>query len=127
MSDKNYDQFKAVVNMCQMPCAILSVEKRADGTCGDIIMLATNSSFSMTGESVEGKPYTEKLPKDPKFEAILFDAAWKGEHYCSYVDTTRIYGYWTENIIIPLSRDEDSNVGYCQFMYNLTKEMDAGK
>ncbi len=127
MTDKNYEQFKTIVNMCQMPCAVFSVEKKDDGTCGDITMVATNDFFSMTGESVEGKPYTEKLPKDPKFEDIVFNAAFKGEHYCSYIDTTRIYGYWTENIIIPLKCDENSNVGYCQFMYNLTRDMDAGK
>ena len=127
MSDNNYESFKSLVNLCAMPCAVISVEKRADGSIGDIIMVATNSTFSMTGEDVEGKPYTEKLPKDPKFEAILFDAAWNNEHFTSYVDTTRLYGYWTQNIIVPLSHDEDSNVGYCQFMYSLTKEMDSGK
>ena len=127
MSDQNYESFKSLVNMCDMPCAVLSVEKKPDGTCGNIITLAANASFSMTGEDVEGMLYTEKLPKDPKFEAIVFNAAWKKEHYCSYIDTTRIYGYWTQNILIPLHHDEDSNIGYCQFMYNLTKEMDAGK
>ena len=127
MSDQNYESFKSLVNLCTMPCAVLSVEKKADGNCGEIRMIATNSIFSMTGEDVEGKLYTEKLPKDPKFEAIVFDAAWKNEHYCAYIDTTRIYGYWTQNIMIPLAHDEGSNIGYCQFIYNLTKEMDAGK
>ncbi len=127
MSDNNYESFKSLVNLCAMPCAVISVEKRADGSIGDIVMVATNASFSMTGEDVEGKPYTEKLPKDPKFEAILYDAAWNNEHFTSYVDTTRLYGYWTQNIIVPLSHDEGSNIGYCQFMYSLTKEMDSGK
>ena len=127
MSEHNYDQFKAIVNMCQMPCAVFSVEKKADGSCGEIIMVATNDSFSMTGEPMEGKPYTERLPKDSKFEDIVFNAAFNGEHYCSYIDTTRIYGFWTENIIIPLTHDDDSNTGYCQFVYNLTRDMDAGK
>ncbi len=127
MSVQNYDNFKILVNMCTIPCAVLSVEKKDDGTIGDIVMVATNDLFSMTGENVEGQLYTYKLPKDPKFETILYNAAFNNEHYSSYIDTTRIYGYWTENIIIPLSHEEGSNIGYCQFSYSLTKEMDAGR
>jgi GGDEF domain-containing protein len=127
MADKSYETFKQMVNLCNMPSAVFSVEKKADGTCGEIIMVATNEAFSMTGEDVEGKPYTFKIPKDPKFEEIWFEAAWENKHYHAYVDTTRLYGYWTEDIIIPLAHDEDSNIGYCQFMYNLTQQMDSGK
>ena len=127
MADNNYEKFKLMVNMCTIPCAVLSVEEKEDGTIGEIIMVATNSLFSMTGEDVEGKAYTEKLPKDSKFETILYNAAFKNEHYSSYVDTTRIYGYWTENMIVPLCREEGSRIGYCQFMYKLTKDMDSGR
>ncbi len=127
MSDFNYQNFKNLVNLCTMPCAILSVEEKDDGTIGDIIMVATNDLFSMTGEDVEGKAYTYRLPKDPKFEAILYDAAFNNEHLSSYVDTTRIYGYWTENMIIPLAHEPGSKIGYCQFMYKLTKEMNSGR
>ncbi len=126
MSGIDYATLKNIVNMCTMPAAILSVEKKEDGTCGEIIMVATNDKFSMTGENVEGQPYDTKIAKDPKFEEILFKAAWKNEHYHAYVDTTRLYGFWTEDIIIPLSHNDDK-IGYCQFMYNLSKEMDAGK
>ena len=127
MTEQEYSNFKMLVNMCTMPCAVISVEEKEDGSIGDIIMVATNSLFSMTGEDVEGKAYTEKLPKDPKFEAILYNAAHRNEHYSAYIDTTRIYGYWTENIIVPLAHEEGAKIGYCQFMYNLTKEMDAGR
>ena len=127
MADNNYEKFKLMVNMCTIPCAVLSVEEKEDGTIGEIIMVATNSLFSMTGEDVEGKAYTEKLPKDSKFETILYNDAFKNEHYSSYVDTTRIYGYWTENMIVPLCREEGSRIGYCQFMYKLTKDMDSGR
>ncbi len=127
MADKHYEMFKSLVNLCNMPCAVFSVEKKSDGSCGDIIMVATNSSFSMTGETVEGQPYTYKLPKDPKFEELVFNAAWKNTPFHDYVDTTRLYGFWTENTFIPLTHDADSNIGYCQYMYSLTKEMDSGK
>ena len=60
MSGIDYATLKNIVNMCTMPAAILSVEKKEDGTCGEIIMVATNDKFSMTGENVEGKPYSKK-------------------------------------------------------------------
>ena len=72
MSGYDYSTFKTIVDMCNMPSCIFSVEKKDDGTCGKIIMLATNKIFSMTGEDVEGLPYDAKLPKDPKFEDIVF-------------------------------------------------------
>ncbi len=127
MSDYKYSFFKSMVNLCNMPCAVMSVEKNEDGTVGEIRTVAANDSFSMTHEDVEGQLYTQKLPKDPKFEDVVYNAAWKGTPYHSYLDTTRLYGYWTENIIIPLTHDESTNVGYCQFIYNLTKEMDSGR
>ena len=127
MSGIDYSTLKSIVNLCDMPCAIMSVEKKADGTCGEIRMAATNSKFSMTGEDVEGLTYDAKLPKDPKFEDILFKAAWENEHYHAYIDTSRLYGYWTEDIIIPMNNGGDDKIGYCQFMYNLSKEMESGK
>lgn len=127
MSGIDYETLKTIVNMCNMPSAILSVEKNDDGTCGKILMVATNDKFSMTGEDVEGQPYDLKIPRDPKFEDILFKAAWNNEHYHAYVDTTRLYGYWTEDIVIPINNNGDSKIGYCQFIYNLSKEMDSGK
>ncbi len=127
MSGMDYSTFKTIVDMCNMPSCIFSVKKKDDGSCGKIIMLATNKLFSMTGENVEGLPYDAKLNRDPKFEDIVFRAAWNNEHYHAYIDTTRLYGYWTEDIIIPISNNGDEKTGYCQFIYNLTKEMDSGK
>ena len=127
MSGISYDNLKMIVNLCNMPSAILSVRKKADGTCGEILMVATNDKFSMTGENVEGQPYDSKIPRDPKFEEILFNAAWKNEHYHAYIDTTRLYGYWTEDIVIPICNNDDPDIGYCQFSYVLSKEMEAGK
>lgn len=127
MSEAVYESFKTIVNMCTMPSAIMSVEKKADGTCGEIKMIATNDKFSMTGENVEGMVYDAKIPTDPKFEDILFRAAWNNEHYHAYVDTTRLYGFWTEDIVIPLNNNGDEHIGYCQFIYNLSKTMDSGK
>ncbi len=127
MVENNYETFKTIVNLCNMPSAVFSVEKKEDGTCGEIRMVATNEKFSMTGEDVEGQLYTYKMPKDIKLEEIFYKAAWENIHHHSYVDTTRLYGYWTENILIPLSDESSPNIRYCQYMYNLTKQMDSNK
>ncbi len=127
MASNSYETFKSIVNLCSMPSTIFSIEKKSDGSCGDIKMIATNEKFSMTGENVEGQLYTYKMPKDIKFEEICFKAAWENIHHHSYVDTTRLYGYWTENIFIPLNYEDDPDIRYCQYIYNLTKEMDSRK
>ena len=122
-----YENFKAYVSLCNAPCAVLSVERKGDGICGDIKVIAANDSFSMTNENVEGKIYTDYMSKDPKFEDICYRAAFNGESYHAYLDTRKIYGFWTENTTIPLIHEKDSDIGYCQLTYFLTKEMDPGK
>lgn len=123
----SYDNFKAYVSICNAPCAILSVERKGEGICGDIKVVAHNEAFSMTKENVEGKLYTEFFPKDPKFDDICYKAAFEGESYHAYLDTRKTYGFWTENTTIPLIHEEGSDIGYCQLTYALTKDMDAGK
>ncbi|MCR5671388.1 MAG: GGDEF domain-containing protein [Butyrivibrio sp.] len=140
MSQKmNYYNAKASVNLSPLPCAILAVEKKPDGTCGEITFFAVNEIFerdfyslfpeseSAKDEKIEGLPYYAHMQKEPKFEDLCFRAAWKGEHFNTYIDTTMMYGYWTENITLPICNDEETNIGYCQFMYSLNKEMDTGK
>ena len=60
-------------------------------------------------------------------EKTWFDAAWNNKSYHGYIDTTRLYGFWTDNYIVPLKHDEGSDTGYCQLVYTLSKEMEAGK
>ena len=151
MKNKIYENFKTSINTFTMPASILSVRKNPDGTCGEIRFFAINEIFKKsyydlfieTGENkdvsydafdevIEGQLYTAHLPKEPKFEAIVFDAAWNGKHIHTYVDTTKMYGYWTEDLLFPVvspgcEDEEEPDVRYCQFMYTLNKEMDTGK
>ncbi len=147
MAVLTYEFLKAVANTSPLPCCIMSVEKKADGSCGDVRFFAINEIFKKNyyevfkdndpdnpidydsfDEEFEGKMYTVHLPKEPNYEDICFRAAWNGEYINTYVDTTRLYGFWTQNIIIPVSGDSgDPNISYCQFMYTLSKKMDTGK
>lgn len=139
MSKYDYEFFKKMVDAQLLPCAIFSVERVIDGTCGEIKYFAVNMQFKESNRhlfaddvdvdsfEMEGKSYTAFLTKEPKFEDICFKCAWNGEHFHSYINTTNMYGMWTENIMLPLGHDDDEGVGYIQMFYVLNEEMDAGR
>ncbi len=138
---KLYENMKAAVSMMHLASAILAVRRNPDGSIGSVIFHAVNKIFEddalrmFNGNAapedmlVEGKPYTAFLPQEPKFEDICYRAAWQGEYIHTYVDTTNMYGFWTEDILMPMSveDEEDPEVRFCQFSYTLNKEMDKGK
>ena len=138
MEQLTYENFKTMVNMYPIPAAVLQVHRNPDGTCGDVIMYAINGYIESNyralfsdGEErqVEGYPYYQNMPREPKFDDICFKAAFKCKGSHQYIDTTMMYGFWTENVLIPLGNPDgpDDDIGYCLFMYTLNKEMDAGK
>ena len=151
MEKRAYDNYKISLNTFTIPACILSVEKKEDGSCGEIRFYAINEIFKKSyydlfsqsedgnpvsyedfDEVIEGQLYTAHLPKEPKFETVVFDAAWNGKNVHTYVDTTKLYGFWTEDILFPVScegceEEKNPNIRYCQFMYTLNKEMDTGK
>ncbi|RKM55986.1 GGDEF domain-containing protein [Butyrivibrio sp. CB08] len=147
MEKLTYEYLKNVSNLSPIACAIMSVKKEPDGSCGDIRFFAVNEVFVKDyyamfasdevgdkpgmddfAKTIEGQLYTAHLPKEPNFENILFKAAWEGEYINTYVDTTKLYGFWTQDIINPINGEtDDPNIRYCSFMYTLNKEMDTGK
>ena len=147
MTSNLYEQMKTLANSFTLPCAIFSVEKNTDGSCGEVRFFAINDLFTKGyydlfavdhdassidlatfHTQIEGKPYYTQIPKEPNFEDICFRAAWGKEHIHVYVDTTKMYGFWTEDILMPISfSPEDEKVSHCIFMYTLNKEMDTGK
>lgn len=147
MNQTLYNDLKSYANFSHLPCTILSVEKNPDGTCGDVRFFAINDLFKRSyydlfikegalpegitynnfDSIIEGTLYSTHIPKEPKFEDICFRAAWNDELIHTYVDTTKLYGYWTEDLLLPIKCDHEDNISYCAFMYTLNKEMDAGK
>ena len=137
MADYSYETLKKMVNLYTIPATVMQVHRNPDGSCGEIIMYAVNkvmednykALFMNEGEEkqVEGLPYYANMQKEPKFEDICFKCAWKGEPVHTYVDTSKMYGFWTEDILLPIGGEEGSDVAYCTFMYTLNKEMDTGK
>ncbi|MCR4757469.1 MAG: GGDEF domain-containing protein [Butyrivibrio sp.] len=147
MAKITYESMKAIANTASIACTVLSVEKKADGSCGEVRFFAINDIFKKSyydlfaanesGEkpsfdgfekTIEGRLYTEHLPKEPNFEDECFKAAWNKEYINTYVDTTKMYGFWTQNILLPVcGESDDPSIAYCQFLYTLSKEMDSGK
>jgi diguanylate cyclase (GGDEF)-like protein len=147
MKTLTYETLKELSNLATIPCTVLSVEKKPDGSCGEIRFFAINELFKKSyydifaknegdeaipyegfEKSIEGELYTSHLPKEPNFEDVCFRAAWNNEYINTYVDTTKMYGYWTQDILLPVAGNTGNpNIAYCQFMYTLNKEMDAGK
>ncbi len=147
MAKLTYELLKQSAELSPIACTVLSVEKKPDGSCGEIRFYAINELFKKSyydlfaangqgeapdyenfHEKIEGQLYTAHLPKEPNFEDVCFRAAWGKEFINTYVDTTRMYGFWTQDILLPVAGETgDPNIAYCQFMYTLNKEMDSGK
>ncbi len=147
MTSEKYDKLKEFVNLMPIPSAIMSVEKLPDGSCGDVRFAVVNNLFAQNfielfageehdhsmsiedfAKTIEGQLYTLSLPKEPNFEGVCFRAAWEGAFINTYVDTTRMYGYWTQDLLNPIAEKcDEENISYCQFSYTLNKTMDSGK
>ena len=147
MTNDTYQILKSFLNVITIPSTIISVEKKDDGTCGEVRFQVINEAFKNSyydmfaanangsdipydsfEKHIEGQLYTQHLPKEPNFEEVCFRAAWKKEYINTYVDTTRMYGFWTQDMLNPITIESDEpNISYCQFAYTLNKEMDTGK
>ena len=153
MSSDLYFKLKNTVNTMPLSTAILAVKKDDAGNFSEMRYFALNKSFIndcmaifFQNESdtctdcedklkhieskMEGALYTINVPREPKFEDACFRAAWRKEPIHTYVDTTKMYGYWTENFMLPVAVNENENdhdIAYCMFVYTLNKEMDVNK
>ncbi len=150
MNKTIYEYFKELVNGFTLPATIFRVERDSDGNCRNITFFVTNEIFKKSfletfrggydeetfdneavTKMVEGTSYDDHMPQDPKFVNLVMDAAFNGKHIHTYVDTTKLYGYWTEDILfpaVPVSEEKvPEGVSFCLFMYTLNTDMDAGK
>ncbi|MBQ8094749.1 MAG: GGDEF domain-containing protein [Clostridia bacterium] len=119
--------YHAFVCCVDMPCCVISVEKKPDKTFGAIRIVAANQAYQtiMGSGYYDGMIYSELVPKDNKFEDFCIRAACYGQRMHAYVET-RALGYWTDQTLIPLMSDRD-DTGYCQFIFEFTKEAESGR
>lgn len=116
--------FQRFVDDVALPCCVVSVKKKEDGTCGDIKIICANAAYkaAMGPDYHDGMAYHELVPKDPKFESFIFRSVFLKKRLHAYVETKALNA-WTDQVIIPLTSD-DEDTGYCQFMFEFTKEGD---
>lgn len=117
--------FQFFADSVSKPCAVLSVEKRPDGSCGDIHIVKANKAYRETmGPAYrDGMLYHELVPKDIKFEDFCYRAAILGQKMHTYVETKALEA-WTDMELIPMSSGSE-NIGYCQFIFEFTRGADA--
>lgn len=120
----DYQRFTDCVDM---PCCVMSVQKTAEGSCGEIRIVAANQSYRevMGPAYYDGMIYSELVPQDNKFEEYCFRAAILKQKMHGYVET-RAFNCWTDQTLIPLASEEESK-GYCQFLFEFTPNADAGR
>ena len=111
---------------------IISVEKKPDGSCGEIRIKTGNAAFVRNIETpypgapkivfVPDSPYMTFLPKDLNFEDMVYRSAILKHPRHTYVHPER-YPFWFNIYTMPLALD-DENVGYCTYTMEFTEEAD---
>jgi len=117
--------FQTFVDMVDIPCCVMSVEKTEKETCGEIRILAANQVYkAIMGPGYhDGMVYHELVPRDNKFEDYCFRAAILKQRMHAYVETKAFHS-WTDQTLIPLASDSD-RIGYCQFIFEFTREAET--
>ena len=112
--------YQTMADSIALPCAILSVEKTAEGLCGEIRVVCSNARFKeIAGPAChDGALYQELVPKNLKFEDFCFRSAILGERRHVYVEHKAVGG-WIDQQAIPMLPVND-NLGCCQFTFELT-------
>ena len=117
--------FQSLVDKCLMPCAVISVERTADGRCGDVRIVCGNKKYKddMGPAFHDNMLYHELVPQEPTFEDFCFRSAIMGQRAHGYL-WTEAHRAWTDLTLLPLVHESD-NLGYCLFMVEVTEGQDA--
>lgn len=127
---------KFVDNYKAMTC-IISVERKSDGSCGTIRIVAANAAYIASIEDqmhaassqmlknkfIPDSEYTDYIPKDLNFEDLCYRAAILGQPQHSYIHPER-YPFWLKIIAMPLVSD-DPNIGYCSYTQEINETADT--
>ena len=121
--------FNQLLSSYKAKACVMSVEFFADGTYGDIRVVAGNKAHCDDMEAlthhpfVPGSPYEKCFPKNPNFEEHCYRCIRENKPLHAYVDLYMM-GLWLNMFLIPLESDEE-NVGYCIYCYEVTPKADS--
>lgn len=127
---------KFVDNYKAMTC-IISVERKDDGSCGTIRIVAANAAYIASIEDlmhiassqmlknkfIPDSEYTDYIPKDLNFEDLCYRAAILGQPQYTYIHPER-YPFWLKIIAMPLVSD-NPNIGYCSYTQEINHTADT--
>ncbi len=128
--------FKQFADKIKTATSIISVEKKPDGSYGDIRIVTGNDEyldattrFKTLGvdnaEPVEFVPnslYDRYIKKDMNFEDLCYRSAILGETMHTYISPENM-PFWISLTMVPLESD-DENFGYCAYTQEYTKVAD---
>lgn len=117
--------FQKVADSFAAMTAVISVEKREDGSCGDIRIVTGNEAYigsiehpmgdvvMMKTKFTPNSLYTDYMTRDLNFEDFCYRAAVQKKCLHSYAHPDR-YEVWFNMIFMPLAAD-DGNICYCTY------------
>ena len=129
--------FREYLDTCDSVTCIMSVEKKADGSYGEIRIVDGNQAYIDSIERNEDSTtdvakekvfvpnslYTKYFPFDLNFEDYCYRAAVKKEVLHAYVHPER-FNIWFNLFFMPLKSDDDS-IGYCTYTYTASDHPDS--
>lgn len=129
--------FSGYLDLSDSVTCIMSVEKKPDGSYGDIRIVTGNQAYIDSIERnedansdlakekifVPNSLYTKYFPLDVNFEDYCYRAALKKEVLHTYVHPER-YPIWFNLFFMPIKSD-DKNIGYCAYTYTITVTADS--
>ena len=129
--------FHEYLDKCDSVTCIMSVEKKPDGSYGDIRIVDGNKAYIDSIERntdansdlakekvfVPNSLYTKYFPFDMNFEDFCYRSAVKKEVLHTYVHPGR-FDIWFNLFFMPITSD-DENIGYCAYTYTITVNADS--
>ena len=125
------------VNHFDAMTCILSVEKKEDGSCGEIRIVTGNREYI---ESIENPPpniprmlsasfepnclYERYFPKDLNFELYCYSCAVERKPMHTYVNPGR-FDFWFDIYMLPVGHE--GNFYYCTYTQEVSKQADPKK
>ena len=129
--------FQKIVDGFSISTCVISVEKKPNGSYGQIRIVTGNKPYIESIEGVGDAPkmlsnkfvpnseYQRYFPRDLNFEEFCYRSAVLKQPLHSYVHPDR-YDFWFNLFFMPLESD-DENIAYCTYSQELTHEKNAQK
>ena len=129
--------FHEYLESCDSVTCIISVERKPDGSYGDIRIVDGNQAYidsiernndsntdiAKEKQFVPNSLYTKYFPVDLNFEDFCYRAALKKEVLHTYVHPDR-FDIWFNLFFMPLKSNSD-DIGYCAYTYTITLNADS--